>query len=278
MRLSVEIGGMERRWGGGTRRLRGAACSAAAAEGYRHPGQKERRMDVVLLHGIGGSSWAGAVPGALDWPMPGFAGTPPLAAVTFAALAEALRAALDAHRIARATLVGHSMGGMLALECAARFPDRVARLVLYATTPAFGGRDPAFAEAFLQAMLAPLAGGRGMAAAAPAMLAGMAAPGAEAALAPARAALESVPEAVYRATLACLTTFDRRAALAGITVPTLLIAGEHDQAAPPRSMQRMAEAIPGAKLVVIPGAGHFAHLEQPEAFGAALLPFLAEPR
>jgi pimeloyl-ACP methyl ester carboxylesterase len=234
-------------------------------------------MSVVLLHGIGGSSWGEAVPGALDWPMPGFGGTPPLPSMTFAALAEALRDALDAHGIARATLVGHSMGGMLAQELCATWPERVAKLVLYATTPAFGGRDPGFAEAFLNDRLGPLEGGRSMAEAAGAMLAGMFQPGADPMAMPrAAAALAATPAEVYRETLRCLTTFDRRAELPNIAVPTLLIAGEHDPAAPPKTMQRMQAAIPGARLVVLPGTGHFPHLERPAAFRAALLPFLAE--
>jgi pimeloyl-ACP methyl ester carboxylesterase len=235
-------------------------------------------MGVVLLHGISGPSWGSLVPGALDWPMPGFRGTPPLPEMTFPALAEALRAALDARGIAQATLVGHSMGGMLAQEFAATFPDRVARLVLYATTPAFGGRDPAFAEAFLAARLGPLAGGRSMAEAAPEMLEGMFGADADIEAMPrATAALAETPEAAYRQAVRCLTTFDRRAELARIAVPTLLIAGERDQAAPAKTMQRMAEPIPGARILVIPGAGHMAHLERPEAFRAALLSFLSLP-
>jgi 3-oxoadipate enol-lactonase len=234
-------------------------------------------MAVVLLHGIGGPSWGELVPGALDWPMPGFAGTPPLAPMTFPALTQALKEALDAHGIERATLVGHSMGGMVAQDFVATWPERVAKLVLYGTTPAFGGRDPAFAEAFLKARLGPLEDGRGMAAAAPEMLAGMFPPGADPEAMPkAVAAMSAIPEAVYRDTVRCLTTFDRRASLPGIGVPTLLTAGELDQAAPLKTMQRMAEAIPGARLTVIPRAGHMIHLEQPAAFRAALLPFLAE--
>jgi pimeloyl-ACP methyl ester carboxylesterase len=234
-------------------------------------------MSIVLLHGIGGPSWDGIVPGALDWPMPGFAGTPALPAMSFPALAAALRDALDARGIGRATLVGHSMGGMLAQEFVATWPERVGRLVLYATTPAFGGRDPAFADAFLRARLGPLEGGRSMADAAVDMLDGMFGPGAPAdALPRAAAAMAAIPEAVYRDTLRCLTTFDRRAELARIAVPTLLIAGERDAAAPARTMQRMAEAIPGARIVVVPEAGHLLHLERPEAFRAALDPFLAE--
>lgn len=234
-------------------------------------------MNPVLLHGIGGPSWGDLLPGALDWPMPGFVGTAPLEPMTFPALATALRDALDARGIARATLIGHSMGGMLAQEFAATWPERVDRLVLYATTPAFGSRDPAFAEAFLAARLGPLEGGRSMAEAADPMLDGMF----DAAADPrakdsAMAALAAVPEAVYRATLRCLTTFDRRADLPRIAAPTLLIAGEHDAAAPPRTMQRMAAAIAGSRLVVVPGAGHFVHLERRAEFLAALLSFLAE--
>lgn len=233
-------------------------------------------MSVVLLHGIGGPSWDGIVPGALDWPMPGFGGTPGLPAMGFPALSRALREALDAHGIAKATLVGHSMGGMVAQDFSAVFPDRVARLVLYATTPAFGGRDPAFADAFLRARLGPLDAGLSMKEAAPRMLEGLIAEGAHPAALPAAiAALSAVPEAVYRDTVRCLTTFDRREALPRIAVPTLLIAGEGDKAAPLRTMQRMAEAIPGARLVVLPGAGHLGHLEQPAAFNVALTDFLA---
>jgi pimeloyl-ACP methyl ester carboxylesterase len=231
-------------------------------------------VTTVLLHGIGGASWGGMIPEAFDWPMPGFRGTAPPPAMSFPALAESLRAALDARGIAKATLVGHSMGGMIAQEFWAAFPDRVAKLVLYATTPAFGGRDPAFAEAFLEARLGPLKG-RTMADAAEDMLAGMFEAGAPADAMPrARAALAAIPEDVYRETVRCLTTFDRRAELASISVPTLLIAGERDQAAPLKTMQRMAAAIPGARIEVIADAGHMAHLEKPDAFRAALMPFL----
>jgi pimeloyl-ACP methyl ester carboxylesterase len=234
-------------------------------------------MSIILLHGIGGPSWGSLVPGALDWPMPGFGGTPALPRMTFGALAEALRDALDAQGIRRATLIGHSMGGMLAQEFVATWPERVERLVLYATTPAFGGRDPSFAEEFLRARLAPLDGGRTMAAAAPDMLVDMFEEGADPDAMPrAVAALAAVSEPVYRETVRCLTTFDRRADLPRIAVPTLLIAGERDRAAPLRTMQRMAEAIPGARLAVLPGTGHLAHLERPGAFRAALMPFLQE--
>jgi pimeloyl-ACP methyl ester carboxylesterase len=59
-----------------------------------------------------------------------------------------------------------------------------------------------------------------------------------------------------------------------IAVPTLVITGAEDQMIPVEESHRMAGAIPGAKLVIVPGAGHLANLEQPDAFNAALIEFL----
>jgi pimeloyl-ACP methyl ester carboxylesterase len=236
-------------------------------------------VTLVLVHGIGGASWQGLrLPGVdlLDWPMPGYAGSPALPETTFPALSLALLAALDARGLDRADLLGHSMGGMVALDFALTFPARVRHLILYGTTPAFGGRDPSFAEAFLKAHLEPLDRGGSMASVAPAMLGGMLSAETDPAdRAAAIAAHAAVPEATYRAALRCLTTFDRRADLPSLAVPTFLIAGERDMAAPPKTMQRMADAIPGAGITVIPGAGHFAHLERPAEFAAAVRAALA---
>lgn len=241
-------------------------------------------VPVVLLHGIGGAAWGPTLPAlapapVLDWPLPGYAGTPLLRETSFPAWATALAARLDAEGIARADLLGHSIGGMLAQEFALAFPERVRRLVLYATTPAFGGRDPSFAERFLAERLAPLDAGKDMAALAaetlPPMLGPAAPPGAaEAAI----AAMAAVPPEAYRATVRCLATFDRRAEIARIAAPTLLVAGERDPLAPPRTMERMAQAIRDSRLVVLPGAGHLAHLECPDAFNAALRDFLRAAR
>ena len=73
---------------------------------------------------------------------------------------------------------------------------------------------------------------------------------------------------------AALVAFDRRASLPSITVPTLVITGEHDQAAPPAVSQRLAQKIPRSALSILPGAGHLAPIEQPAAFARALDVFL----
>ncbi len=63
--------------------------------------------------------------------------------------------------------------------------------------------------------------------------------------------------------------------LGTITVPTLVIVGEHDIISPPAEMQATAAAIPGSEYVVVPGVGHMAPMEDPVTVNAALESFLA---
>jgi pimeloyl-ACP methyl ester carboxylesterase len=63
--------------------------------------------------------------------------------------------------------------------------------------------------------------------------------------------------------------------LTRIAVPTLIIVGKEDVITPPKDAESMAEAIPGAKLVVIPDAGHTTPLEQPDAVAKAMRDWLA---
>jgi pimeloyl-ACP methyl ester carboxylesterase len=69
---------------------------------------------------------------------------------------------------------------------------------------------------------------------------------------------------------------DSFATLATISVPSLVIVGEHDVLTPPEDAQRIAEGIPNARLATIDQAGHMSNLENPDAFNAALLDFLGE--
>ncbi len=62
--------------------------------------------------------------------------------------------------------------------------------------------------------------------------------------------------------------------LPDIHVPTLVIHGEADQIIPASEARLMADAIPGAQLRLLPGAGHLLNMEQPEAFNDAVLSFL----
>ncbi len=86
---------------------------------------------------------------------------------------------------------------------------------------------------------------------------------------------EGTPEGVAAAQRGMAARPDSVPTLSRITCPTLIIAGEQDQLMPFAETQRMAQTIPGARLVRIPGAGHMPNLEAPNAFNTALSTFLA---
>jgi len=67
---------------------------------------------------------------------------------------------------------------------------------------------------------------------------------------------------------------DRRADLAGISVPTLVLVGEEDVITPPAEAKALADAIPNARLEVVPHAGHMAPYENPAVANAVILRFL----
>ncbi|MCP5270276.1 MAG: alpha/beta fold hydrolase [Burkholderiaceae bacterium] len=239
---------------------------------------------VILLHGIGGGKaiWAGSVAAlaaggfdAIAVDLPGYGESQAVAPGGMPVMALAVLATMDALGLDRAALVGHSMGGMVAQEVAAMAPQRVSALVLACTSPAFGKADGDWQAQFVASRLQPLDAGQGMPGLAAALVPPMLGPAAD----PAGAALATrvmtaVPETTYRAVLAAIVAFDRRAALPAITVPTLCLAGEHDRTAPPKVLRGMADRIPGARYAELAGAGHIANVETPAAFDAAVTAFL----
>jgi pimeloyl-ACP methyl ester carboxylesterase len=82
----------------------------------------------------------------------------------------------------------------------------------------------------------------------------------------------------YLKTIEASTREDRGARIEAITAPTLVVTSDEDRLYPAALAEHMARRIPGARLAVIHGAGHLSNLEQPEAFNAAVLPFLLEHR
>lgn len=240
---------------------------------------------IVLLHGIGGDARSFALQldalaplrRVIAWNMPGYANSPPVASLSFSDLAGALEDLLDRLDIERADLFGHSIGGMVTLEFAATRPERVRSLILCATTPAFGGKDPAFAEQFLKARLAPLDAGKSMAELAQVAIPAVIGEGADAAgVALIQKSMSEIPVGTYRTAIKCLVTFDRRESLPEIEAPALVIAGERDTNAPARTMQKMAETMPNAHYVEIKGAGHLLPNERPGEINRLVADFLSD--
>ena len=240
---------------------------------------------IVFLHGVGGGaeSWDaqlcafGESRFALAWDMPGYGASRPLPAPDFAGWSQALAGWLDSLSIESCVLVGHSIGGMIAQTFMKTHAHRVSRLVLSATSPAFGSPDGEFQQNFVRSRIGPLDEGATMAELAarfvPELL-GKAAP--EAARRAAVSVMSRVPDVTYRAAMQALVRFDARASLGDIAVPTLLIAGGDDNAAPPRVMERMAEKMPNARIVTVPGMGHLGNIEMPQTYNEIVSSFLAE--
>jgi 3-oxoadipate enol-lactonase len=239
---------------------------------------------LVFLHGVGGghAAWDDQLAFFSErgyqtyaWDQPGYGDAAAVEPYDLERIAAALRATIEREVGAPAVLVGHSMGGFIAQETYARHPQWVRALVLCFTSSAFGGSGSDFARQFVAARIAPLDAGQRMSDIAAALMPTMRGACSDpAGLARAERLMAAVPPETYRKAVRLLTTFDRRALLAGIRVPTLLIAGSDDKTAPAGVMERMAGRIPGAEFTVLPGCGHLGPMDQPEPFNAALLEFL----
>jgi 3-oxoadipate enol-lactonase len=81
-------------------------------------------------------------------------------------------------------------------------------------------------------------------------------------------------EALARLTLGLATRPDNTKLLSSITVPTLLLVGEHDTVTPPEGMHGMAREIPGSQIHIIPQAGHLAPLENAGCVNQHILEFI----
>lgn len=218
---------------------------------------------LILLHGLAASArwWARVMPAlgerhrvyAVDLP-------------AFGAMGHGMRFRLgrvpaqvvglmDELGIRRASIVGHSMGGLIAARLAADHADRVERLVL--VDAGFLRLDPSW----LHKVTGPA---RAVRFTRPPL---------------ARLLLEDVarvgPFALADATLQLLRT-DWVDVLPRVTTPTLVVWGEGDTICPPVIGDGIVARVPGARLAVIPGSGHNPMWERPEAFVAAVMPFLAE--
>ncbi|MCR9256765.1 MAG: 3-oxoadipate enol-lactonase [Alphaproteobacteria bacterium] len=89
------------------------------------------------------------------------------------------------------------------------------------------------------------------------------------------AMLSAVPKEGYIACSCAVRDADTRAAIAGIAVPTQVIAGAQDMATPPEKGRYIADTIPEAGFVLIDPAGHISNIEQPDVFNKALSDLLA---
>lgn len=200
---------------------------------------------------------------------------------TTADMADDVAALLDGLGLARVSVLGLSMGGLIAQELALRHPERVDRLVLagVGASPARSAFDPigvwswvkshdAGGETFAGEQLVWLFSSRFLRD--------------RAAVAQTLALLASNPHpvepAAYARQAAAYQGHDALERLGGIGAPTLVVVGAQDLLTPPWVAEEVARVIPGARFEVIEGDGasHLAALERPDEFNRLVVSFLAE--
>lgn len=239
---------------------------------------------LVFLHGVGGgkAAWQPQLDHfgargyrAVAWDQPGYGESASVAPYDLERVAAALEALLGHLGREPAVLVGHSMGGFIAQEALARFAERVRAAALCFTSAAFGARDREFANRFVAERIGALDNGASMAEVAARLIPGLRGSRSDSAgLRRAEQVMAAVPPQTYRAAVRMLTTFDRRALLPEIRVPTLLLAGDEDRTAPADMMARMAQKIPGSEYRCLEQCGHLGPMDQPASFNRALEAFL----
>jgi pimeloyl-ACP methyl ester carboxylesterase len=231
---------------------------------------------VCFVHGTGGSTdvWKDQLDGladlghivALDLPGHGrSSGTIPK---TIEDAAVVVAGFLDALGVSRVVIGGHSMGGAIAQQFALAFPQRVAGLILVGT----GARLRVLPRllALLETntregvdLLMSLAVG----AEAPAEL---------------RAALHRAtadnPAGVVLGDLRACDAFDVMSRIGTVDAPTLVICGAEDQLTPAKYSRFLGQRVAGARVVVVPGAGHYVQVEQPRVTTDAIREFLVRFR
>lgn len=174
-------------------------------------------------------------------------------------------------------LLGHGLGGDIALDLIRRVPDRVTRVILMATDPL--AEPPAAAAAREARMVAARAGRLAQAMREeipPAALADT--PWRDEVLALVADMALGLGEGVFlRQSRALQRRPDQQKTMRRVKLPALVLAGEADTLVPLRRQEFTANLMPFGQLKVIAGAGHLAPLEQPEAVSEALAAFLAGP-
>ncbi len=206
--------------------------------------------------------------------MPGYGHSVPLEPLTYSGIADRLVDLLDVLEIARADLVGLSFGGMHALHTAINHPDRVHRMVLADTSPAFG-MDGTTAEDWKASRLAPIDRGETPADAAEFIIDAITTKKLDPEIRRETVdAFGQISARGFRAAVECLPSNDVRDQLGAIHHESLVIVGELDEETPVAYAQALADGLPNARMEILEGTGHLSPAESPHQFNQLVAQFL----
>jgi pimeloyl-ACP methyl ester carboxylesterase len=254
----------------------------SAAHGQLTAARVGRGRDLVLLHSLLADRHAfdPVLPKLAEkfrvtlFNLPGFHGSQAVMPALMDAYIARIEDGFEEFRIENdAILLGNGFGGTLALAFALAHPTRLSRLVLVDAAPGFSEDGK---QAFR--IMAEKVAGEGLGA-----IADIAARRVHSAaylekhpeaVEQRRAVLMGIDPAAFGAACQILIDADYVTRLHALKVPTLVVCGALDQATPPALNKLIAEKVPGARYVELPGCGHCPPLEQPDAFLNAIRTFV----
>ena len=218
-------------------------------------------------------AWHGRNAVAVDLPAHGRSAGEALPSVE--AIAEWLHGVLDALDVREADIVGHSMGALAALECAARHPERVRRLALLGPSAPMQVSDDLLDAARRNDHIAyELINSWSFASGS--QLGGNRQPGLWMLGNAMRLIERTRPGVLYTDLVACNSYANGNAAAARVRCPTLVVIGARDIMAPPRNAKAMIAALADVRTVTLPETGHSLMAERPDEVLDALREFVAQ--
>jgi 3-oxoadipate enol-lactonase len=234
---------------------------------------------VVLIHGLGGTTnvWGAQLPAlaqkfrVIRYDLEGSGRSPAVSALSLAGWVDDLDALMTAEGVAKARIVGHSLGTLIAQHFAAGHPERVDRLALLGVNRApsddrrralrdraqkvRAGGPEAIVDSVIAAGLSPTARNNPLIEAF------------------ARELILRQPAEGYARSCEAVAAA-QPADLKRIACPALLLAGEHDSVNPPQISHALAQALPQARVAVLAECGHWLPIERPGEVVRELLAFL----
>jgi pimeloyl-ACP methyl ester carboxylesterase len=228
---------------------------------------------VCLVHGTGSSSdaWTPQLDGLADVgrivavDLPGHGGSSGTIPKRIEDAAAVVADFLDALGIGPVVIGGHSMGGAIAQQFALAYPERLEGLILVGT-----GARLRVLPRLLDVLAIDARAGVDL------LMSLAVGPQARAELRAAlhRSTADNPPDVVLGDLQAC-DAFDVMSRISTIRAPALVICGEDDQLTPPKYSWFLGRHITGARVVVVPGAGHYVQVEKPGETTAAIREFVA---